>query len=138
MAKNRLYNYSGLANKEQKIYSIGDTKISATGISISFLKITAPTAIIGTIIGLVINGILGTHFYAIGTSSFNFTYILATTGLGIAIGLGLWYIPVQNYKLYEWILAYFRPKYIYNNEGQIAKRQKYTNIKVEGIVEGSL
>ena len=38
----RLYNYSALSDEDDKIYSIGGTKISSTGISMASIKVIGP------------------------------------------------------------------------------------------------
>ena len=132
------YNYTALMSKDMKIYAIGNTVISQSGLSISFLKIVAPMAVLGTVIGLGLNALLGTHYYDLLGGNFNLTYFLLTTGLGTALGLALYYVKPGPYRLYEYIIAWSKPKYIYNNEGKRAKRQYYKKIKVDGMIEGVL
>ena len=124
--------------RDTKIYAIGGTTISPTGISVNFLKVVGPFTILGFVIGLVICFFTGKHYYNPLHSDFSMWFIALTVGLFGGIGYSMWAIKIQSYRLFEYLYAYLKPKYIYNNQSPKAARQKYTNVKVDGLMRGWL
>ena len=135
----RLYNYTALSDEDDKIYSIGGTKISSTGISMASIKMIGPFIGGGVFFLLVISIISGKQYWNPLGNDFSAGVLLWTVGLWGGIGAALFYIRVQSYRLYEWLIARLKPKYIYNNEGGFSRnRQKYTVFKIDGIVKNKL
>ena len=131
----RLYNYSTLSDEDDKIYSIGGTKISSTGISMAAIKVVGPCIGIGFIFFVLLCLITKKQYWN-PLTDFNQWAIALTIGLWAAIGMGLFYIRVQSYRLYQWLAGRVRPKYIYNNEKLFSNnRQKYTNYKINGPIK---
>jgi hypothetical protein len=132
----KLYNYSALSDEDDKIYSIGGTKISSTGISMASIKIIGPFLAIGAVFFILICVYTGKQYWNPASDDWNSWVLLLTVGLWGGIGAALFYIRVQSYRLYEWLFARLKPKYIYNNEGPLSRnRQKYTVYKIDGVVK---
>lgn len=131
----RLYNYSALSDEDDKIYSIGGTKISSTGISMASIKVIGPFFAFGVVLFFLICFLTGKQFWNPLSNDFN-EYILAfVIGIPTAIGMALFYIRIQTYRLYQWLYGRIKPKYYYNNEGLFNRnRQKYTVYKIDGTV----
>ena len=136
--QDKLFNYTTLMTRETKIYSFGGTTISPTGIGVDFLKIAAPTTILGLVIGILIISITGKNYYDPFGGNFNIYFVIATLGGGFGIGWGLWNIRVQSYRLFEYLYAYIKPKYYYTNTKARAARQKYKNYKIDSLFKGYL
>lgn len=133
-----LFNYTSLVKRDQKIYEFGGTTISQSGISVSWLTVVAPTTVLGILVGILICVITGRNYFNPLQPYFSEWFIILTVGSGFGLGQLLYHVRVQNYRLYEWLFAVLRPKYIYNNSTPrvTSGRQRYTNIKIEGIVGG--
>lgn len=110
-----LWNYTSLRTRDSKIYSVGGHAISG-GISIEFLKVTAPVAIIFIIIGALLGAIFGISFFNVFSDKFHMWWTIIWTGLGIGVGCGLWHIQFAGYRLYQYLIAYFQPKKVYMND----------------------
>ena len=133
-----LWNYSSLRRREKKIYSLAGTQISSTGISVSFLKIVAPFAIFTALIGIIICVILQKNLMFPLDKDFNFTFTIISIGSGTGVGLALWYIKVQTYRLYEYLIAYLRPKYTYHNLNTRNIKFDLNNVKEKGLIKSDL
>ena len=133
-----LYNYSKLRNRDKKIYSVAGTQISSTGISVSFLRVVAPCTAFTIFLGVIGCIITGHNYFNILGSYFWLNYVLFFTCSGLAAGLAGWYVKVQSYRLYEYLIAYLKPKYVYHTENSPFKRVKYRNYKINGIIYGDL
>ena len=132
----RLYNYTALDDEQDKIYSIGGTKISSTGISMASIKVIGPFVVFGVFLLFLVCKIAGKQFWNPVSDSFNEYIIAACIGIPTAIGFGLFYIRIQTYRLYKWLYGRIKPKYYYNNEGLfLKKRQKYTNFSINGEIK---
>lgn len=110
-----LWNYTTLRTRDSKIYSVGGHSISG-GISIEFLKVTAPVAIIFIIVGALLGAIFGISFFNVFSEKFHKWWTVVWAGSGIGIGCGLWYIQFAGYRLYQYLIAYFKPKKVYMND----------------------
>lgn len=133
-----LYNYSSLRKRDKKIYSVAGTQVSSTGISVTWLKVVAPTTIITTLIGALICVILGKKFMVPLHDDWNTNFTLFAVGSGLGIGLALWYIKVQTYRLYEYLIAYLKPKKTYHNLNTREIEYKLYKIKTDAIVQSDL
>ena len=130
-----LYNYSGLRAREKKIYSVAGTQISATGISVDFLKVVLPCALFTTLIGVVICFIARQNFFNVLNGSKNVKFLIGSVGSGVCLGLALWYIRVESYRLYEYLIAYLKPKKTYHNLNTRDQIHKLYKIKVNGLIK---
>ena len=132
----RLYNYTALDDEQDKIYSIGGTKISSTGISMASIKVIGPFFGIGVLFFALLCIITGRDYYNPLSDYLSQWAIMLTIGLWTGIGMALFYIRVQSYRLYQWLLSRVKPKYIYNNEKLFSNnRQRYYNYKIEGPIK---
>ena len=128
------YNYSDLKIREKRIYSISGTKISSNGITISFIKVAAICLAIFNFIGIMICLIFGQFFYFPFDIYFNFnpTFLFLFIGIPMGLACALQYIRIQSYRLVEYLIAYFKPKTVINQQGIKIKLIKY---KQKGFVE---
>lgn len=135
---NTLWNFTSLMKRDSKIYSIGGYGI-AGGISMNFAKVVAPVAILFIIVGWIISLIFGINMFNPLKPNWNYTYLLVFLGLGVGTGFGLWNIQFTGYRLYEYLLAYIKPKRVYTNEFNANKRIfKFTNVKIKAFIRNIL
>lgn len=135
----KVWNYTALKQRDKKIYSIGGSKISSTGISISWLKIVAPCTLLTTILGVIIAALIGKMgFYRPLSGEFNLTYVLLSVCSGLGLGLALWYVKLESYRLYEYLYAYFRPKKVYHNLNTVNREQVLHKININSIIRADL
>ena len=131
-----LYNYTSLKRRETKIYSVGGQSI-AGGLSVEFLKVVGPVALIFIVIGFLLSLLLGWNFYNPLADNFHPWFTITILGLGIGIGCALWYIQFAGYRLYQYLAAYFKPKKVYTNAFKTTEF-KFNNIKIKAIVKNIL
>lgn len=132
----RLYNYTSLKQRDTKIYNVGGYNL-AGGISIEFLKVVGPTTIAGIVLGAIIAIPFGISFLNPLGDKFIPAYTIAFLVLGIGPGLLLWYIQFAGYRLYEYLIAYFKPKKVYAND---FRNTEYVlnDIKIDAMVKNIL
>lgn len=128
-----LFNYSSLKTRETRIYDIGGSKISG-GIGIDFLKLVVPTTGIAIVLGCILGAIFGISFFNVFSPNFKIGWTAFWLILGIGSGCALWYIQFAGYRLYEYLLAYLRPKKVYMNDPRKTE-VKFTNIKIKALVK---
>lgn len=133
-----LYNFSSLKTRDKKVYSIGGTHVSDTGISTSFLKVVGPAAAVILTLSIIICVILKKNFFNPLGPNFSFSYVIITLALGIGIGCALWYIKIEQYRLYEYLFAYLKPKKMYHTLNTRNQEIKLSKHKVNGIVKSEL
>lgn len=126
-----LYNYSSLKKRDTKIYDVGGYKM-AGGFSVEFLKVTGPVALIIIAIGFVLSLVFGISFFNPFDETFQLWYTLTFLVVGIAVGCGMWYIQFAGYRLYQYLLAYIKPKKVYSNDFKL-REYKFSNIKIKGM-----
>lgn len=126
-----LYNYSSLKKRDTKIYDVGGYKM-AGGFSVEFLKVTGPVALIIIAIGFVLSLVFGISFFNPFDETFQLWYTLTFLIVGIAVGCGMWYIQFAGYRLYQYLLAYIKPKKVYSNDFRL-REYKFSNIKIKGM-----
>ena len=126
-----LYNYSSLKKRDTKIYDVGGYKM-AGGFSVEFLKVTGPVALIIIAIGFVLSLVFGISFFFSFDETFQLWYTLTFLVVGIAVGCGMWYIQFAGYRLYQYLLAYIKPKKVYSNDFRL-REYKFSNIKIKGM-----
>lgn len=132
----RVYNYTSLKQRDTKIYNIGGYNIGG-GVSVTFLSVVGPVAIVIILLFALIGIPFGISFFNPFSEHFIFKYTFAGTTLGIGIGCLMWYLPVSGYRLYEYLIAYFKPKGVYINDFRHTKR-KFTNIKIKTFIKNIL
>ena len=129
------WNYTSLKTRDTKIYGVGGYNI-AGGLSIEFLKVVAPVAIGFMVVG----GLLGIPFGITflnpfsKTAKFIWQYTVGWTGVGIGVGLALWYIQFAGYRLYQYLGAYLKPKKCYCINFKLTEH-KLTNVKIHAFVK---
>lgn len=131
-----IYNYSSLQKRDTKIYNVGGYNI-AGGFSVDFLTVVGPVFLAVTSVGFLLSIPFGINFLNPFGEHFIFGYTLFFIVLGIAIGCGLWYIPIAGYRLYQYLLAYFKPKKVYMND---FRRTEFnlTDVKIKAFVKNIL
>ena len=127
-----LYNYTSLKTEDTKIYDIGGYNIPG-GLSLAFTKVVAPVVVAFIAIGVIIGKIFHIPFINFLDPKFNLIYPLIWIGLGALFGFGLWYIQFQGYRLYQYLLAYIKPKKCYMNDWRHTE-VKLTNFKIKTLV----
>lgn len=132
----RLYNYSSLRTRESKLYNVGGYNI-AGGMSIEFLKVVGPMALVGIILGCLIAIPFGISFFNPFSDKFIAGYTITWLVIGIGSGCALWYIQFAGYRLYQYLAAYFKPKKVYTNDFRNTQFQ-LTDIKIKGFVKNLL
>ena len=130
-----LYNYSGLKDRDTKIYNVGGYNI-AGGFSVQFLTVVGPVFLVFLILGAILGAFFGISMIPM-TDGFSLKWLLFWLFVGIGIGCALWYIQFSGYRLYQYLIAYFKPKKVYTNDFRI-KEFKLTNIKVKGFIKNIL
>ena len=131
-----LYNYSVIKNRESRIYNVGGYNISG-GLSVEFIKVVGPCIILGIILGVIIGLPFHFSFFNPFSDNFHLKWTLFWIILGAGIGCGLWYIQFAGYRLYQYLLAYFKPKKVYINDSKNTQF-KLTNVKFKGFVKNIL
>ena len=131
-----LYNYTSLKTEDTKIYDIGGYNIPG-GLSLAFTKVVAPVVVAFIAVGVIIGKIFHIPFINFLDPKFNLIYPLIWIGLGALFGFGLWHIQFQGYRLYQYLIAYFKPKAVYHNDFKHT-RVKFTNVKIDAFVKNIL
>lgn len=128
-----LFNYTSLKTRDTKIYNIGGTSI-AGGLSIEFLKVVGPMAIVGILVGTILGLPFGINFFNPFSENFHAWWTIMWLVLGIGSGLGLWYIQFAGYRLYQYLIAYLKPKKVYMNDWKHTEVQ-LTTIQINAMVK---
>lgn len=133
-----LFNYSSLRRRDKKIYSVAGTQVSSTGLSVTFLKVVAPCALATTFLGVLICLVTGIPFMVPMKDGFNAYFTLFAIGSGTGVGLAGWYIRVQTYRLYEYMIAYLKPKKTYHNLNTRNIVHHLHTCKIDAIIKSDL
>lgn len=120
----RLYNYTTLKSRDTKLYNIGGYSI-AGGLSIEFLKVVLPIVIVFILLGYFISIPFGLSFFNPLATNFSAKYTIIWLALGIGVGCALWYIQFSGYRLYQYLIAYFKPKKVYTNQFKTTEYRLY-------------
>ena len=131
-----IYNYSSLQKRDTKIYNVGGYNI-AGGFSVDFLTVVGPVFLVINFVGFLLSLLLRINFFNPFGENFIAGYTATFVVLGIAIGCGLWYIPISGYRLYQYLIAYLKPKKVYVND---FRRTNFnlTNVKIKAFVKNIL
>ena len=108
-----VYNYTKVKKRDKKIYSLFNTPVSRSGLSLKVIYTSLGCLVIFSIFGLLFCWITGTFWYnpiniAKG-SQVGYFYIIFI-GIPISIGIALNTLKIQNYKLIDYLKIYFTPK----------------------------
>ena len=133
-----LYNYSSLRSGDSRIYSVAGTKVSSTGISTLWLKVIGAAITFGILVGILICIVTGRNFFNPLGPYFSLKFICFTIGGGLGLGLLLWYMRIETYRLYEYLIAYIKPKKTYHNMDTRNKEFKLYKIKENGLIKNIL
>ena len=129
----KLFNYSSLNQRETRIYDVGGKSI-AGGISVDMLKIVAPATVFGILIGFLLGLPFGINFFNPFSENFSKWWTTIWVALGVGLGCGLYYIQFAGYRLYQYLIAYFRPKKVYKNDWRMSEF-KLTNVSIKTFVK---
>lgn len=130
-----LYNYSGLKSRDTKIYSIGGYNV-AGGFSVQFLTVVGPVFLLALIIGIIISIITGISYNPL-SENFSIALVVLTLIFGIGGGCILWYVQFSGYRLYQYLIAYCKPKKVYTNDFK-ATEYKHTTISIKTFIKNIL
>lgn len=128
-----LFNYSGLRNRDSKIYSVGGYNI-AGGFSIQFLYVVGPVFLFFILIGWLLSMLFGLSFFNPFADNFKAGFTITFLVIGILVGCAMWYIKIAGYRLYQYLIAYFKPKKVYTNDFK-TKEFKLTNFSIKTFVK---
>ena len=136
-----LFNYSSLKQRDTKIYDIGGKSISG-GLSIDFLKVTLrgnAQRVISSVHPFCekYKSLLGIPFGISViplTANFKLWWLVIWLALGIGVGLGLWYIQFAGYRLYQYLIAYLKPKKVYMNDWKTTEFH-LTDVSIKSMVK---
>lgn len=128
-----LFNYSSLKNRDTKIYSIGGHNI-AGGLSINWISVVGPAILVFIILGWLISIPFKINFFNPLGDNFVPAFTLIFLGLGIVCGCLLWYVQFSGYRLYQYLIAYFKPKKVYTNEFK-TREYKFNKIKIDSMIK---
>lgn len=132
----KMNNYTSVKNREQRLYELGGKKFSS-GISISMLQFVVPVSVGIIIIGAIIAKFMGIAFFNPFNPNFKVGYTLFWLALSIGTALALYNIPVTGYRLYEYLLAYLRPKKVYTSDFRLTQK-KFFVYKIKAFVKSIL
>lgn len=126
----KAYNYSKLYNREGKFYNIGDVTISKQGLYTKFVVIEVVLFVLFMAI-YYFTGIFSLinpleHNMEV---SYGFMFFMV---LPLAIGAGLFYIKIEQYRLCDYLMIYFIPRKALNLFGTKVRQEK---IVVNAFVE---
>lgn len=125
----KAYNFSSLEKREAKLYSISDVNISAKGIPYMAIGLATGCLAISLVVHYFIGQIIGVNYM----SPVNFSkmepnniQIIFIWILPIVFGASLYYIEIQNFKLFQFLLLLIIPRRTLNAQGKAFRRSKVT------------
>lgn len=122
------YNFTKLNTREKRLYSVNDLTISSTGLPTKFLAILGGCIAISLLINIPICAITGVWYInplGDGTGDLNLTGPLIVLGIPIGLAAFLFYCKIQNYRVFDFLVVYFKPKPTININGQSVKDEQY-------------
>ncbi len=129
----RIYNYTSLQTRDTKIYNVGGINMSG-GMSVEFLKVVGPVVLIAILLGFLISIPFGIDFFNPFGEHFVPVYTIAWLVIGVGVGMGLWKIQFAGFRLYQYLLAYIKPKKVYGNDFKHTI-YKLTNVEINTFVK---
>lgn len=130
-----VYNYTKVKKREKRIYSLFNTTISTSGLSVNSLKLSGIMLLIFGVFGIIFCLITGTNWYnpiAITKGSqvgyFYVVFVFAPIGIGMALNT----MKIQNYRAIDYLKMYFMPKPVLDQNG---KKVKLVGYKQDTFIE---
>lgn len=122
------YNFSKLQKREAKLYSFGDLKISSSGLALHFLIMAVVFVVVSFVLHFIVSSALGVAYWIPmdGSGDINLWGIMLVYGLPIGLAAMLYYCKVQQYRLYEFLFLYFKPKHDIAISGRRIIHEKYS------------
>jgi len=133
----KTYNYTKIRKREKRIYSIAGTKISSSGLKTSFLQTAGVCFAVFNVVGVLICVFTGEFLYnpIKSATDFSLTFPMVFLVGPFALAAALNSLKVQNYKLVEFLMIYFKPKYTYDHNGRVVRFSKVgTDCLVEKVL----
>lgn len=129
------YNYTKVAKREKRTYSLFDLRISRNGLTTSTIQSCLIFLAIFTIFGLIFCAVTGTLWYNpllfVRGPQVAYFYLIFI-GTPLALGIGLNSYKIQEYRATDYIKIYCTPKKPLNQHGRRIKIQGY---QMDGFVE---
>lgn len=129
------FNYTRVKRRDKKIYSLFNTPVSKTGISMKILYTCLGCLAIFNIFGILFCIMTGKIWYnplmlaqTSATGYFYIVFIMLPIGIGIALNT----LKVQNYKLIDYLKIYFTPKIPLDQNG---KKLKIDGYNIDTFIE---
>jgi hypothetical protein len=108
--------YQSIMDREEKIYSIGNTAISAQGITITQILVTWTPLIIGILLAIGFCKLTGRNYFNVLTDEGSMFFIIFTLAFWGGIGSALWHVDISGYRLYQYLKARLRIKREYRTD----------------------
>lgn len=132
----RLINYTRCVKREHKLYSIMGISFP-NGYTVSQVTIVL-YPIVSSLIGFLLSKITHLNLYTLDTT-LGMIYILFWLTLGGMIGISMNFVEVKNYKLGEYLRAYFSKKTIITTNQDLKEHMFVKdNILVDTIVRSEV
>lgn len=130
-----VYNYTKVKRREKKVYSLFNTNISKSGISLNTVYTCLALLAIFAIFGVAYCVATDTFWYnpinIVKTSSAGYFYLIFIfTPIGIGVFLNSF--KVENYTALDYLKIYFTPRVPLDQNG---KRVKLYGYKIDAFVE---
>lgn len=121
------YNFSKLKTREKRLYSINDLKLSSTGFATTFVGILCALVAVSFVMNILICAIMGVWYInPLTEDGFDLTGLAITLAIPIGLACLLYYCKIQSYRVYEFLIIYFKPKPIININGKTVKDESYS------------
>lgn len=123
---NIIFNYTEIMRRDKKTYEMFGATIP--GASNKFIKILVISWAIMLTIFYGIRKIFGMNIIG---------FVAYSIGLGFLITVILWEVKIQQYRLYEYLRAYFKKRYTHTNQyngKSMTTQRTLKNIKVDSVV----
>lgn len=130
-----VYNYTKIKRREKRVYSLFNTTVSKTGIVTSTLQICGVLVLIFNIFGILFCSITNWWLYNPLTFSQATMWFYSIVFL-LPCALGVWLntAKIQNYRIIEYLIIYFKPKNPIDHNGKKVKITEYhINTHVERL-----
>lgn len=129
-----IYNYTKIMNRDKKMYNFIFFTVPG-GVGVKFLQIVTPIFLFVMLIGWLLSFIFNVSMFNFLSDNFNANYLITFIVIGVIACTILWSVEFSGYKLYEYLLAYLKPKKVLDDK---LKEVQKTNIEVDGVVENIL
>jgi hypothetical protein len=134
-----IFNYSSVFKRDNKIHDVAGLFTISDGIRVERLKVMIPAFLIIALFGYLLGGILNFSLINIFNDNFSFKYTTTVFTIGIVVGIILYDVKITTIRLYEYLIAYFKPRRYYTNENHVRNRiYKPTTVEVNEIFRSIL